>query len=64
MPRSKKVPKAAEVLAPVPDAILNQFAPKGMLTAADVEACHPRPPQSVNSSIPQSRNPSIRQSVN
>jgi hypothetical protein len=26
------------VLAPVPDAILNQFAPQGMLTAADVEA--------------------------
>lgn len=38
MPRSKKVPKTAEVLAPVPDAILNQFAPEGMLTAADVEA--------------------------
>jgi len=26
------------VLAPVPDAILNQFAPEGMLTAAEVEA--------------------------
>jgi transposase-like protein len=38
MPRSKRVPKTAEVLAPVPDAILNQFAPEGMLTAADVEA--------------------------
>ena len=38
MPRPKRVPKPAEVLAPVPDAILNQFAPEGMLTAADVEA--------------------------
>ncbi len=38
MPRSKRVPKTAEVLAPVPDAILNQFAPEGMLTAAEVEA--------------------------
>ncbi len=36
MPRSKKVPGSAEVLAPVPDAILNQCAPEGMLTAADV----------------------------
>ena len=38
MPRSKRVPKTTEVLAPVPDAILNQFAPEGMLTAAEVEA--------------------------
>ena len=37
-PRSKKSRPPTEILAPVPDAILNQFAPEGMLTAADVEA--------------------------
>lgn len=37
-PRSKKSRTTPEVLAPVPDVILNQFAPEGMLTAADVEA--------------------------
>src|SRR5688572_6956551 len=37
-PRSKKSRTPPEILAPVPDAILNQFAPEGMLTAADVEA--------------------------
>jgi len=36
MPRKPKVP--AERLAPVPDEVLNQFAPDGPLTALDVEA--------------------------
>jgi len=35
---SKKPRPVPEVLAPVSDAILNQFAPEGMLTAAEVEA--------------------------
>ena len=38
MPRRSKKAPATEVLAPVPDAILNQFAPEGMLTAAEVDA--------------------------
>ena len=37
MPRSKKVPKAGEVLTPVSDAFLNQFPPGGMHTPPDVE---------------------------
>jgi len=35
---SKRVRSTPEVLAPVPDAVLNQFAPEGILTAAEVEA--------------------------
>jgi putative transposase len=39
MPRKAKSERlTVEPLAPVPDAVLNQFAPEGMLTAADVEA--------------------------
>jgi len=39
MPRKTKTEKRiVERLAPVPDAVLNQFAPDGPLTAADVEA--------------------------
>ena len=34
----KKARPAPEALAPVPDTIVNQFAPEGMLTAAEVEA--------------------------
>jgi len=47
----RKSRSTPEVLAPVPDAILNQFAPEGMLTAAEVEAAtgitwgkRPKPP--------------------
>jgi putative transposase len=38
MPRKSKRTSPAPDLAPVPDAVLNAFAPEGMLTAADVEA--------------------------
>jgi putative transposase len=38
MPREPKNQRRVPRLAPVPDAVLNQFAPDGPLTAADVEA--------------------------
>ena len=38
MPRKPKNQRSVPRLAPVPDEVLNQFAPDGPLTAADVEA--------------------------
>ena len=38
MPRKSRSERVVTRLAPVPDAVLNQFVPDGPLTAADVEA--------------------------